>query len=190
MTSCGSSLVLWNGASWPSCERVTGCDVLPSTTPCATQAQRVMQPCHVTSCCVATMSVLGVEAARQHFVRMTLHHLGLRDAQAAVELMADTLFWPGYQLPLSRNGLQQQLPNHALCRAAYETTLTVFADAASKGCTDPGTTISSRVCRRQPPRLGSNGPCKIFCTSHGWWKPSTTVALALLYPSSNLDLGL
>ena len=167
VTSCGTGLVLWNGASWPRCERVTGCEVLPSTIPCATQAQRVMQPCHVTSCCVATMSVLGVEAARQHFVCMTTHHLGLRDARAAVELMADTLFWPGYQLPLSRNGLQQQLPEHALCRAAYETTLTVFADAATKGCTDPGTTISSRVCRRQPPRLGSNGPCKIFCTSHG-----------------------
>lgn len=164
---CGKRIVLWNDAPWPATERVTGCHVLPSTVPCAAQAQRAMGCDHVTSCCAATHHVLGVEAARAHFMLMTTHHLGLGDAAVAVQLAADTLFWPGYQLPLTRTGLAEQLPGHALCRAAYETTMSVFADAASKKCVDPGTTISSSVCRRSVPKLGSQGPSKVFCVHHG-----------------------
>ena len=167
VTSCGQRVVLWDDAPWPKSERVTGCHVLPSTVQCAAQAQRAMGPQHVTSCCAATMAVLGVEAARAHFVQMTTHHLGLGHAAVAVHMAADTLFWPGRQLPLTRTGLAQQLPGHALCRAAYETTMAVFADAATQQCVDPGTTISARVCRRGVPRLGSHGPSGVFSTAHG-----------------------
>ena len=77
---------------------------------------------------------------------------------------ADVLFWPGQQVPLTRNGLKQQLPAHALCRAAYETTISVFADAATQHSLDPGTTVSARVCRRRTPRLGTHGPSSVFTT--------------------------
>ena len=113
------------------------------------------------------MAVLGVEAARAHFLQLTRHHLGLSHAMIAVQMAADTFFWPGHQLPLTRTGLARQLPGHALCRAAYETTMTVFADAATARCVDPGTTISSRVCRRGVPRLGTHGPSRVFRTQHG-----------------------
>ena len=165
--ACGQRIVLWDDAPWPKTERVAGCHVLPSTIECAAQAQRAMSTRHVTSCCAATMAVLGVEAARAHFVQLTKHHLGLADADVAVQLAADTLFWPGYQLPLTRVGLAQQLPGHPLCRAAYETTMAVFAEAATENCVDPGTTISARVCRRSVPRLGSCGPSSVFSTAHG-----------------------
>ena len=165
--ACGQRIVLWDDAPWPKTERVAGCHVLPSTIECAAQAQRAMSTRHVTSCCAATMAVLGVEAARAHFVQLTKHHLGLADADVAVQLAADTLFWPGYQLPLTRVGLAQQLPGHPMCRAAYETTMAVFAEAATQNCVDPGTTISARVCRRSVPRLGSCGPSSVFSTAHG-----------------------
>ncbi len=167
VSACGRRLVLWGGAPWPATERVTGCNVLPSTVACAAQAQRAMGSGHVTSCCVATMAVLGVEAARAHFMQLTAHNLGLGHAMVAVQMAADVLFWPGYQLPVTRTGLARQLPGHALCRAAYETTMVVFADAATTRCVDPGTTISSRVCRRGVPRLGTHGPFRVFCTQHG-----------------------
>ncbi len=160
----GKSVILWDDVRWQPRARVTGCRVQPSTTPCAVQAQRLMDAHHVTSCCVATRKVLGVEAARALFMRMTVHHLGLQDAMPAVQLAADVLFWSGQQIPLTRNGLQQQLPLHALCRAAYETTISVFADAATQKNVDPGTTVSARVCRRRAPKLGTHGPSKIFTT--------------------------
>ncbi len=161
----GRSVLLWDGAPWPESARVTGCAVLPSSVPCAAQAQRHprMQH-HVTSCCVSTARVLGVEAARSHFINQACHHLGLQHAMVALQLAADVLFWPGRQIPLTRTGLLQQLPQHTLCRAAYETTMTVFADAATNNCTDPGTTVSSRVCRRAMPRLGTQGPSSVFAT--------------------------
>lgn len=160
----GRSILLWDGAPWPSAERVAGCAVRPTQVQCAVQAQRNMSLRHVTSCCIATQRVLGVEAARAQFIRMSAHHLGLQDASAALQLAADVLFWPGQQIPLTRNGLQQQLPEHALCRAAYETTISVFASAASEQITDPGSTVSARVCRRRAPLIGTNGPSKIFRT--------------------------
>ena len=167
----GRSVLLWDDVAWNPAARVAGCSVTPSSTPCAVQAQRLMDARHVTSCCVATQKVLGVEAAREMFVRMSVHHLGLQHAMPAVQLAADVLFWPGHQIPLTRNGLQQQLPAHALCRAAYETTISVFADAATKRSLDPCTTVSARVCRRQPPQLGTHGPSRVFTTQNVVEKP-------------------
>ena len=79
----GKSVILWDDALWQPHARVAGCSVQPATSPCAVQAQRLMDARHVTSCCVATRKTGRRGGAL--FMRMAVHHRTTRShASSAV----------------------------------------------------------------------------------------------------------
>ena len=97
--------------------------------------------------CVATVAqTLGIEAAREVFVRMTMETLSNTPKHHA-ELLADTMLWSGEPVPLTRQGLHSHAGHRApLACAAFECPVEAISRAASQHGFDDLSTSASRMC--------------------------------------------
>ena len=116
--------------------------MLPSTIECAAQAQRAMSTRHV----VVLRGHDGRAASRPRGALCAANKicLGLADADVAVQLAADTLS-AGVSTAADARGSCPAAAWAPLCRAAYETTMAVFARAQPKTALTPAQP-SARAC--------------------------------------------
>ena len=106
---------------------------------------------------IETLSVLGVEAARQTLLdelQLVIEFDGSYVNYRHLNLLVDTMTYKGQLMPITRHGMNRTEAG-VLMRCSFEETVNIIIDAASHAETDPIKGVTENIIMGQLPKVGT-----------------------------------